>query len=89
MHLRGHPGALDSAQTAVMNMIRDVKERNDDFFCSDDDGDFSRSEDDDDFSDSGNDDDFFYSEEYELMCQGVRPWDDDIGEVLAILGGDY
>jgi len=26
--------------------------------------------------------------EYELMCQGVKPWDDDAGDVLAILYGD-
>ena len=26
----------------------------------------------------------------ELMCQGVKPWDDDAGDVLAALyGGDY
>ena len=25
----------------------------------------------------------------ELMCQGVKPWDDDAGDVLAALYGDY
>ncbi|KAI4518575.1 hypothetical protein GGG16DRAFT_118292 [Schizophyllum commune] len=26
---------------------------------------------------------------YELACQGVKPWDEDAGDVLAVLGGYY
>lgn len=32
---------------------------------------------------------FTGSECYELMSQGVKPWDDDAGDVLAVLNGDY
>ena len=32
---------------------------------------------------------FTASEVNELLCQGVKPWDDDAGAVMAALSGDY
>ena len=32
---------------------------------------------------------FSPSDVEELACQGVKPWDDDAGDVLAALYGDY
>lgn len=29
------------------------------------------------------------ADEYELLCQGVKPWDEDAGDVLAALSEDY
>ncbi|KIM25041.1 hypothetical protein M408DRAFT_161618 [Serendipita vermifera MAFF 305830] len=49
---------------------------------------FLDSDDDDDWEDEGMG--FFSPEdEFELMCQGVNPWDDDAADVLAVLNGDY
>ena len=32
---------------------------------------------------------FTHEEEMELLSQGVKPWDDDAHDVLAVLRGDY
>lgn len=32
---------------------------------------------------------FTHEEEMELLSQGVKPWEDDAGAVLAALSGDY
>ena len=47
--------------------------------------------DDDDFDDDGNEDEygeygFTRAEEEELLCQGVKPWDEDAHDVLTVLG---
>ncbi|KAH3704171.1 hypothetical protein DPMN_079227 [Dreissena polymorpha] len=38
------------------------------------------------FGDSDSDD-YFDSDEYELLCQGIKPWDPEAGAALAVLNG--
>lgn len=38
------------------------------------------------FGDSDSDD-YFGSDEYELLCQGIKPWDPEAGAALAVLNG--
>jgi hypothetical protein len=37
--------------------------------------------------DSDSDDDFMNSDYYELLCQGIKPWDPEAGAALAVLNG--
>jgi hypothetical protein len=32
---------------------------------------------------------FSHEEEMELLCQGVKPWDDDAHDVMRVLSGGY